>query len=132
MHVCCTRSGVAGRHLGRLRELHADVVDAGGIWPVQVKGDSYAPATFEARRTSRPSDTSRRILRNDGDSLKRGRDINDADNRDRQFVAVVSESFVKRYWPNEDPISHHSRSPSPTAKSSASSATCLPRPGASE
>ncbi|HEU4994612.1 MAG TPA: ABC transporter permease [Gemmatimonadaceae bacterium] len=29
-----------------------------------------------------------------------GRDIEDGDTRDRQLVAVVSESFVDRYWPN--------------------------------
>ena len=39
--------------------------------------------------------------------IKRGRDVASTDNRDRQFVAVVSESFVRRYWPNEDPIGRH-------------------------
>jgi predicted permease len=42
-----------------------------------------------------------------GTPIKRGRDVSESDARDRQFVAVVSESFVKRYWPNEDPIGHH-------------------------
>jgi putative ABC transport system permease protein len=34
----------------------------------------------------------------------RGRDVEDADTLDRTWVAVVSESFVKRYWPGEEPI----------------------------
>jgi predicted lysophospholipase L1 biosynthesis ABC-type transport system permease subunit len=42
-----------------------------------------------------------------GIPIKRGRDISESDNRDRQFAAVVSQSFVKRYWPNEDPIGRH-------------------------
>jgi putative ABC transport system permease protein len=42
-----------------------------------------------------------------GIPLKRGRDISDADSRNSQFVAVVSESFVKRYWPDADPMGRH-------------------------
>src|SRR6185295_11601926 len=36
--------------------------------------------------------------------LVRGRDVDDADTADRPWVAVVSESFVERYWPGQDPI----------------------------
>ena len=36
--------------------------------------------------------------------LLAGRDVSEADTRDRQLVAVVSESFAKRFWPTEDPI----------------------------
>jgi predicted permease len=38
--------------------------------------------------------------------LRRGRAIGDEDTRDRQLVAVVSESFAKRHWggPNDDAI----------------------------
>ena len=35
--------------------------------------------------------------------LRRGRDVEDADTRDRAWVAVVSESFGERYWPGQDP-----------------------------
>jgi putative ABC transport system permease protein len=45
-----------------------------------------------------------------GVPLRSGRDIAESDAQDRQFVAVVSESFVRRYWPNETPASilgHH-------------------------
>jgi putative ABC transport system permease protein len=34
----------------------------------------------------------------------RGRDVADSDTRDRQLVAVVSESFANRFWPDQDPI----------------------------
>jgi putative ABC transport system permease protein len=39
-----------------------------------------------------------------GIPLHRGRDVEDADARDRPWVAVVSTSFGDRYWPGEDPI----------------------------
>ena len=39
-----------------------------------------------------------------GIPMRRGRDVGDSDRQKSQFVAVVSESFAKRHWPNEDPI----------------------------
>jgi predicted permease len=39
-----------------------------------------------------------------GIPLVRGRDLEEADTRDRRRVAVVSESFVERYFPKEDPL----------------------------
>ena len=39
-----------------------------------------------------------------GIPVLRGRDIDDADLSDRAWVAVVSASFVERYWPGEDAI----------------------------
>jgi putative ABC transport system permease protein len=34
----------------------------------------------------------------------RGRDVEDADTAERQWVAVVSASFAERYWPGQDPL----------------------------
>jgi putative ABC transport system permease protein len=39
-----------------------------------------------------------------GIPLQRGRDVEDGDRGDRAWVAVVSASFVERYWPGQDPI----------------------------
>jgi putative ABC transport system permease protein len=39
-----------------------------------------------------------------GVPLTRGRDVGDGDDRTRQSVAVVSESFVRQYFPDVDPI----------------------------
>ena len=36
--------------------------------------------------------------------LVRGRDFNETDVTNGVQVAIVSEAFVKRYWPNEDPL----------------------------
>jgi predicted permease len=43
-------------------------------------------------------------FRSMGIPLLRGRDIENADTADRGWVAVVSNSFVERYWPGQDPI----------------------------
>ena len=80
----------------------------GGIWPVSVKGDVDAGSEVRgANNTASIRYVTPRYFETMAIPLKRGRDIADADNRGRQFVAVVSESFVKRYWPNEDPIGRH-------------------------
>jgi putative ABC transport system permease protein len=39
-----------------------------------------------------------------GIPLRRGRDVEEADAGDRAWVAVVSASFVERYWPGQDPL----------------------------
>ena len=39
-----------------------------------------------------------------GIAISQGRGVQDGDRMDRQRVAVVSESFVQRFWPNENPI----------------------------
>jgi predicted permease len=39
-----------------------------------------------------------------GIPLRRGREVTTADTRDRPLVAVVSESFARRHWPNADAI----------------------------
>lgn len=39
--------------------------------------------------------------------LKKGRYVSDNDSVDRPLVAVVNEEFVRKYFPNEDPIGQH-------------------------
>ncbi len=76
------------------------MVRGGGIWGVSltgqvvVRGDASAslrfitPGYFAAM----------------GIPVLRGRDVESADSLDRQNVAVVSASFVKRYFPDRDPL----------------------------
>lgn len=77
----------------------------GGIWPVIVDGRS------EQNRSAGNS-ASLRFITPDffstlGIPIARGRALSDSDTAERQWVAVVSESFVKRYWPDEQPIGRH-------------------------
>jgi predicted permease len=77
----------------------------GGIWPVSVKGDADEMSGVRTANNVAPIRyVTPGFFKTLGTPLKRGRDIAESDTRDRQFVAVVSESFVKRYFPNQDPI----------------------------
>ncbi|MFL5615240.1 MAG: ABC transporter permease [Gemmatimonadaceae bacterium] len=76
----------------------------GGIWPVGMRG---APVIRDDNSTASLRFTTPGYFSTIGIPLRRGRDIQESDDTTRPFVAVVSESFVKRYWPNEDPLGKH-------------------------
>jgi putative ABC transport system permease protein len=73
----------------------------GAVWPVVPDGQGeigpHAPTAISRYVTSG-------FFATLGIPLQRGRDVSDADRGDQPWVAVVSESFVRRFWPNEDPI----------------------------
>lgn len=78
------------------------VTFGGGIFPVTLPGQpENVDAAFQqaSLRFVTPG-----YLNAMGIPLLRGRDISDSDSDKSQFVAVVSESFVKQYWPNENPL----------------------------
>jgi putative ABC transport system permease protein len=80
----------------------------GGIWPVAVKGDADAGSGIRsATNVAALRYVTPGVFTALDVPLKRGRDIADSDTRERAFVAVVSESFARRYWPDEDPIGRH-------------------------
>jgi predicted permease len=76
----------------------------GGIWPVEVNGHSQirAEGNVASMRYVTPG-----LFMTLGIPLKAGRDISEADTDDRPYVAVVSESLARRYWPHEQPIGRH-------------------------
>ncbi|MBC8089632.1 MAG: ABC transporter permease [Phycisphaerae bacterium] len=73
----------------------------GGMWPV-------VPEDQPLLAQHPPSASSRFVtpgyFGSIGIPLKRGRDIAESDNLSQPYVAVVSESFVKKFWPGQDPI----------------------------
>ena len=73
----------------------------GGIWPVTIPGESQSRAHAKAASSRYVTPGFFASL---GIPMRRGRDVSDADTFDRPFVAVVSESFSRRYWPGVDPI----------------------------
>ena len=79
----------------------APMTMGGGIWPVGVRG---APMIREDNNTASLRFATPGYFAAIGIPLRRGRDIAESDGATRDFVAVVSQSFVERYWPNEDPI----------------------------
>ena len=76
----------------------------GGIWPVVVDGRSQirTESNSASMRFVTPG-----LFSTLGIPIKSGRAVSESDTVDRPWVAVVSESFVRRYWPNEQPIGRH-------------------------
>ncbi|MBA3522160.1 MAG: ABC transporter permease [Gemmatimonadales bacterium] len=73
----------------------------GGIWPVIFNGE---PAVREANRVASLRYTTPGFFTTLGIPLRRGREITEADRADSPYVAVVSESFARQFWPFTDPI----------------------------
>jgi len=73
----------------------------GMIFSVEVPGQPAAPseASTASLRFVTPG-----FFAALGIPMRRGRDVSESDTRDSPFVAVVSESFVRRYWPAQDPL----------------------------
>jgi putative ABC transport system permease protein len=76
----------------------------GGIWPVVIGGRSQnrSEGTSASLRYVTPD-----FFATMGVPILGGRDVSEADTNDAPYVAVVSESFVRRYWPDESPIGRH-------------------------
>ncbi|MEA2560439.1 MAG: hypothetical protein QOH06_1943 [Acidobacteriota bacterium] len=73
----------------------------GGIWPVSLTGEEVLP---DERNMVSLRYLTPRYFATLGIPLRRGRDVAETDLREQPYVAVVSESFVQRHWPNQDPL----------------------------
>jgi putative ABC transport system permease protein len=73
----------------------------GGIWPIAMEGTPEESAENEmaSLRLVTPG-----FFETLGIPLRLGRDVRDSDRPDALRVAVVSESFARRYWPGENPL----------------------------
>jgi predicted permease len=78
----------------------------GGIWPVTVDG-----TRLEVQRSGSHVASLRYVtpqfFATLGIPLERGRDVAESDTIDAPFAAVVSESFARRYWPDQDALGRH-------------------------
>jgi putative ABC transport system permease protein len=79
------------------------MIPGGGIWPVAV------PGAKESEGSGGNSNVGMRVVSPGyfdalGIPLRAGRDIRESDSLDAPQVVVVSESFARKYWPNQDPI----------------------------
>jgi predicted permease len=80
------------------------MVMTGGIWPVDV-GEHVAERS--EGHTASLRFVSPQFFETMKIPLRRGRDVEESDTADRQYVAVVSQSFVDRYWPGQDALGRH-------------------------
>jgi predicted permease len=75
------------------------MVMRGGIWAVMFGGPDNPPAGAASLRLVTPD-----YFATMGIPLLQGRDVSASDTMQSPRVAVVSASFAKRHWPNQDPI----------------------------
>ncbi|HKJ91745.1 MAG TPA: ABC transporter permease [Longimicrobiales bacterium] len=76
----------------------------GGIWPVTVQGREVVR---DAANSASLRFVTPQYFATLGIPLRRGRGIRESDRLDQPSVAVVSESFARRYWPDGDAIGKH-------------------------
>lgn len=81
------------------------MVWGGGIWPVSV--DGQAPLERSEGHTATLRFVTPEYFASLRIPIRIGRNLSESDVLDRQFVAVVSQSFVRRYWPDQNPIGRH-------------------------
>jgi predicted permease len=80
------------------------MVMTGGIWPVEMKGTAAPPTDADRSVMASLRYVTPDLFATIGVPITRGRDVRTSDTASSQFVAIVSESFVRRYWPGEDPL----------------------------
>src|SRR5262249_38942429 len=79
------------------------LVPHGGVWKVDIAGrDTSGPGYRALGRFVTPG-----YLEAMGIPLRIGRGIGETDSAQRPGVAVVNESFARRFWPDENPIGRH-------------------------
>ena len=77
---------------------------SGGNWAMEVTIEGQ---TLDANQSVLSADAravTPDYFRTMGVPLLQGRDFTDADRGDSPFVLIVSETFARQFWPNEDPI----------------------------
>jgi predicted permease len=72
-----------------------------------VQTDDSAPSSAQEAPASQTNMVSPGYFKTMRIPILRGRDFNDGDREDAQYVAIVNEEMVRRYWPNQDPIGRH-------------------------
>jgi predicted permease len=82
------------------------MVMTGGIWTIEAEGH---PTESGDARTASIRYVTPGYFATLGIPLVAGRDVSDADTTGALQVAVVSRSFVERYWPGQNPIGRHFR-----------------------
>jgi putative ABC transport system permease protein len=84
---------------------------AGMDWPVTIEGQ--APADAAQNPLTNLEAVSPGYFDTMGIPLLDGRDISDSDREERAGVAVVSQSFVRRFWPDGEALGRRLRFPLP-------------------
>jgi putative ABC transport system permease protein len=82
------------------------IVMGGGIWRIEAEGHQARP---EEGQTASMRYLTPGYFATLGIPIRKGRDVAETDTAAGLQVAVVSESFVERYWPGQNPIGRRFR-----------------------
>ena len=78
------------------------MVNRGGLWPVAIPGQTAKDPSSLKNASLRF--VSPGFFKTMGIPLHSGRDLERSDSPKSRFVAVVSDSFVRYYWPGQNPL----------------------------
>ena len=76
-------------------------------WGELIFVDGHPPAGMNENSNSSWDRVSAGHFETVGQPVLRGRGITEADSRTTENIAVVNEAFVRRFFPNEDPLDRH-------------------------
>jgi predicted permease len=76
-------------------------------WGEPIFVDGHPPAGMSENSNSSWDRVSAGYFETVGQPVLRGRGITEADSRNTENIAVVNEAFVRRFFPNEDPLDRH-------------------------
>jgi predicted permease len=76
-------------------------------WGELIFVDGHPPASLNENSASSWDRVSAGHFETVGQPVLRGRGITEADSRSTENIAVINESFVHRFFPNEDPLDKH-------------------------
>jgi putative ABC transport system permease protein len=77
---------------------------AGGNWAMEIAVDGVEPPADKTRSSADAHVVTPHYFRALGIPLLQGQEFSDQFRNDRPLELIVSESFARRFWPNEDPI----------------------------
>ena len=107
--VTARRADFYNRVLDRIRALPGvtnaayisglPMIWGGGIWPIGING---VEVERRVNNTASMRFVTPGFFATMSVPVRRGRDVSDSDTMSTQLVAVVSESFVQRYWPGQE------------------------------
>ncbi len=69
--------------------------------------DGYTPSTTQEGPASQNNMISPGYFETMRIPILRGRDFNEGDRDESQYVAIINEEMARRYWPNRDPLGRH-------------------------
>ncbi len=76
-------------------------------WGELIFVDGHPPASLNENFAASWNRVSTGYFETVGQQVLRGRGITEADTRNTENIAVVNEAFVRRFFPNEDPLDKH-------------------------